>query len=235
MKIVTNIFVLLLVLLVGAGCSGKRTNISDSNSSPVVTKEQTASVADIESKQTTGFEPFFKIEDESTIKIKLTGFPDYMFATPKQLYKNVDLIVIGSFLKNNGAFVKQYGRIMTNAEVRAEKVMKGNANVKEISAVLYGGSVPLLDYYNSYDEGSQKKMNIDLSSIKPTDLVQGYQGKDQAYPLIGKRYLLFFNKIDEENKYFLSSDSYGMLEIKDDMYFDRITEKWANIAELFKD
>lgn len=190
MKIIKNILVLLLVLFVGVGCSGKQTN---------------------------GFKAFFNIEDEANIKIELTKIADYRLLTPKQLYENVDLIVIGSFMKNNGAFVKQYGRIMTNAGVSVEKVMKGNTNAKKISVVLYGGSVPLLDYYNSYDEGSQKKMNIDLSSIKPTDLVQGYQGKDQAYPFIGKRYLLFFSKMDEENKYFLSSDSFGMLEIKHDM------------------
>jgi len=206
-----------------------------SNSNPTVSTEQPAFRTDITNKQRTTFEPFFKTEDEANIKRKMVCIADYRYMTPKQLYEHSDLIMIGIFLKNNGSYVLQYGRIKTNAEVIVEKVIKGNAYNKNISVEFSGGIVPFLDYYNSFDEGSQKKMNIDISTIKSSDLIQDDWGESQANPFIGKQYLIFLKKADTDNKYGLVNNGYGMLEIKDDMYFDITSKEWKNISELGKD
>ena len=232
LKGIKSILIILLVLFVGVGCSAKRSDSVNSNHKPAVSAEETAFHKDITNKQMAAFEPFFKIENEANIKLKTVCMADYRYMTPKQLYESSDLIVIGRFSKNNGSFVEQNGRILTNADVVAERVIKGNLNGRAISMLFNGGSVPFIDYYNSYDKGSQNKMNIDISTIKPADLVQSYWGKHQAYPFIGKQYLLFLNKTKSENIHCLVSDEYGMLEIKDDMYFDIYANEWKNITEL---
>ena len=236
MKNIAKTLVLFLILILGAGCSQTPANRVYSNSSPAVINEQYVSVnySEATDGQHASADTFFRTEDESSI-IKLTSIADYRFCTPIQLYENADLVVIGSFTKNNGAFVEEYGRIMTNAEVSVERTIKGELKGNAISLVLYGGSVPFLDYFNSFDEGSQKKMGIEISSIKSSDLVQSYHGEYQAYPVIGRQYLIFLNKMGDEDKYFLGSDAYAMLEIKDETYCNRDTLEWENIADLVKE
>ncbi len=226
MKTIAKLIILTFVLFAAAGCSINSTNSTLPAVVPDVSEEQSEKSS---SEKTAAF---FTVEDGSKIVTELTSTGDYLFMTPEQLYKQSDLVVIGRFTGNKGSFVESQGRIKTNAELSVDSILKGESAEKTIQVVLNGGIVPFADYYETFDQGSQEKMGDDIAAIKSSDLVRSFQGLNQTDPLFDHQYLIFLGKMDDGSRYFLGSDAYSMLEVKDGSYLDRTTNEWSLMSKL---
>lgn len=223
MKNICIFMIIIFVVFSSFGCSFNSDSASRSSSKSEASNPQDEKTGSI-----------FGIADDSNIINELTSSSDYIYMLPEQLYDQSDLVVVGRFVSNKGSFVESLGRIKTNTEIMIDKVIKGDSTSDSVKAILNGGVVPFLDYYYTFDEGSQKKMGVDLASVKSTDLIKSFQGLNQSEPLFNKQYLIFLGRTDDTLQFFLGSDSYSMLETKDDKYLDRTTNEWKPISDLGK-
>lgn len=155
---------------------------------------------------------------QSEIIYEITKSADYVATSIEDLYKNADLVFIGSRNRDNKTFVGINGLIITESNCNVKKIIKGNYNDLTININYYGGTIKLDEYMNSFSEEQilKKGLNEFDTETRKTKFV-GYSLSKTSVLFENNifEYLIFVNYDQERNMYFVMSDAYGVRKINE--------------------
>lgn len=135
----------------------------------------------------------------------------------KDLYKNSDFIAVCRLIKENRSFAKDHFAIKTESEFEVLDVLKGENKNKSILVEYYGGTISLQEYINDQTPEQRIKKGYDkLSKEEIEGKTVKWVGDYNIEFSKKKRYVMFLNYDEKENKYYVTCDPYGIRELSED-------------------
>lgn len=143
---------------------------------------------------------------------------DYNIEKVEDLYKEAELVIVGSYIKDNKCYITGPKAITTNAEFEVKEVLKGEYNSNKIDISYYGGTMLLGEYIECQTEDQLRKKGWDkLSKDELANKTISYSVDETGVNVLkNKEYVIFLKYSKEKGAYAVLSDGYGMREVSED-------------------